>query len=783
MCHLSISGASTSVKTKNSSHITNPLIRSKAMTSSKFVLVAAIVAVLLINFTALAQAPAAGDMIITNASTFSGAGVIKIKGSIIDTAYAKTITGKTSFIGGAHQAIGRNQNTTYTLSFDSLEAANSGAFVDTMRIPVKVNANLAITSGTLLVNGSPLEVDGITTHAGGTLNASGPSDSVAYNEAGATTQPIIDATYNKLAILNTAPKNLLNPVVASQVFHTGAGGLTVNKKFTVNTSGTFTTISDASDSLVINGAASNTIATVATTSAGGVIQNYSSSALGITTVTAGSGTIATATAPLNIATLTTQTGTIQTTTGALTIATMNGNAGTIKTNGAGTVAFTNAAVNGGTIAGNTGSVTFNNTLTNTAGSVTAGAGDIIFKDIVSIPGGSVTSASAGDSLIFQKPVRVYGGALSLTGTGTAALYDSLQKSSGSLNFASGSTTYFEGGAQMLASANYGNLVLGGSGDKVTGASNDSVQSNLKLTHNLTVNSGNYLLMSSNTGANITDSGEVIGTVRRTGTWAANTLYDFNRIDVALAALTGGAEDMSLTMTPAHVPSGTLPTTKYVNRQYQYTHNGGGIDNLSQFKLYYATGELVGSPDVTKFGVRDYNGTAWTKIAAAGYTHTVTPLSGGGDVLISGAPIAYAGVQELGIFQSGLVTVQAGSYALGTTWDEGRYPDLTDDAEVKHAVTLGAGESGNAGTLLIDQTGGSITFGAVNAALNVATSLTNNGTIQINTGTLQLNNTATFFDNSGTLNLSTSTSSIVNVYGGYFKQNGTLSNGGVINLGQ
>jgi hypothetical protein len=725
------------------------IIRSTTMESFTSIITKGVVAlclILIVATMAMGQSPAAGDLVITNNTTTTGTGTINIKGNIIDSATSvKSLAGTTHFWSNANKTIGLTGTAGDTIKFDGLVLDSAGT--QTMNVPVKVTTSMALSNGVLAVNGKGLYIQGSSSSAGSTnLLANGSSDQVNY-EGISGNQTIIGTTYHNLNLLNGATKSLAGNVTASNdVTHTN-GALTVDQNLTASNTYAFGTVANVASgkTLTLSGQP-GTIAAIADVTSGGTVQNGS---------------------------------------GLLTVTNLTNNHGAINT-AAGGATFTNAAVNNGAITGGAGSVAFSSTLNNQAGVVTAGSGDIAFNGAVTVNGGSITSANSTDSLAFNQLLTLNsGGKLALTGTGVAGLNNTFTSNAGdTLSFSTGSTVYYNNGSPIVAKASYGNLTLTGSAKTTTGP--DTVAGNLTLSRSITMGA-NTMLLTSATGAVVSDSGEVIGAVERKATFTAGAMYAFNRSDVSLAVATGGAEDMTLTMTPSTSPS-SVPSAKYVNRKYAFSRTAG-LDNISQIQLHFATAEEIGSPDTTKFGIRTYNGANWTKIAAAGYTHVLGGSFAGGNLHVSGAPFSTSSVSEFGIFPAGLITIASAPYDQATTWDEGRVPDATDDATVVHNVTLAA--AGTAGTLSMPANGTaqggvaapSITINS-GGNLAVVSSFSNFATTILNgTAIMSLSSTSGTYNNTGTLTLSNVGGIPTLNVAGIFYQNGTLNNNGRINLGQ
>jgi hypothetical protein len=370
----------------------------------------------------------------------------------------------------------------------------------------------------------------------------------------------------------------------------------------------------------------------------------------------------------------------------VTIGTLAGNSGTINNAGTGTMSFTNNITNASTITTGTGKIDLNGS-------------------------GQQTNT---------------GGTISVTGAGELLVNGDIATTPGTLTLAATSTTRFDGAAQNLATGvTYGNLSAEGSGAK-TGAANLTVAGNLALGQNI-LQTGGALTMTSTTASNVSGTAEVRGAVRRAHDFAAATNYLFNRADVYLTTAVQAGTDLTVNMSVATDPSGTLPSTKYVQRKYAITPTTAG--NLTGMQLHYEAGELQGSPTESKLGVRGYTGLAWNKINNVGQSRT----SGSNVVTYSGLNNTIQGTYtELGIFGVNFITLaDASSISVGGGWDENAMPDGTDDVIVNHTGVYTDNVNVSVGTLTINagkslSTTGSGGFGD----LTVATTSTINGTLNV-----------------------------------------------------
>jgi hypothetical protein len=370
----------------------------------------------------------------------------------------------------------------------------------------------------------------------------------------------------------------------------------------------------------------------------------------------------------------------------VTIATLSGNAGTIDQSGAtGTIAFTNDVTNAGTITTATGSLDFNGT-------------------------GTQTNT---------------GGTISVTGAGNVYVAGDIASAPGILALNSASTATYDGAAQNLATGiTYGNLVAGGTGAK-TATANLTVAGTLALNQNI-VQSGGALTMTSTTASNVSGTGEVRGAVRRNHDFAAGSNYMFNRTDVYIGTAARAGTDVTLAMTDASDPGGTLPSTKYVQRNYAITAAAAG--NLQAIRLHYEATELQGTITDTKIGLRALNAGVWSKVTNTGMTRT----SGGANTYMtySGLNNALPASGELGMFGIDFRTLANGAdISTAGGWDENAVPDNSDDAVIAHTGVVTGAAPVSIATLTVNS-GADLTTGNAAGTLTVANTTTVDGTLNV-----------------------------------------------------
>ena len=383
-----------------------------------------------------------------------------------------------------------------------------------------------------------------------------------------------------------------------------------------------------------------------------------------------------------------------------TIATLVNNHGTIA-GGTGAVTFSNAAINNGNINGGTGSVTFNGTLSHTAGTITVGAGAFRFNGAVTADNSAVIVASAAnDSIHFANNVTLNTNSMLNMASGRARFDGAVALAASNFELGAGSWAYFNGPAsQTVPVDTFGNMYVTNVASHAL-AGSVVVAGNLFLDSNI-VTGANSVTLSSTDSLNVHGLAEVDGSVRRVNNFDPHKNYRFNRSDVYIASTTGGVTNATLTVSPATAPTGA-PSTKYINRKYAFAGTFPG--NFENLQLHYTPAEVVGANEA-RLGIRAYDGT-WHKMFNTGYTRT----SGGGLVTVANLAYARGTVTEFMMAQAGLLSVQTGNWATGTTWDEGYAPAAGDDATIQTGHTITVSAASNAATLDLQGTG-VLTIGA------------------------------------------------------------------------
>jgi hypothetical protein len=711
------------------------------------------------------------DLVITTTSKFNGGGTYNVKGNIDNsqsTNAVDTIHGKVDFVGSVAETLGVVGKS--TLVIDSLRA--DSAYTRLMNVPVTVPGVFTVAASTYAVHGHDLALGSTPVKVSGSLSAAGASDTVTYN-GGSGNQSIMPATYANLYLAGAATKDLGSGTNDTAVALSQSGGaLFVSQNFVV---------SGAANVAALGNVAGLTTFTLGT--AASVIGN----------VQALSGTLNTGSGATTIDTLTNNTGSINGS-GPVTFAATATNSGTI-TGGAGPVTFTAGAVDAGNITGGAGLVSFGKPLFLNTGTVQAGSGGVTFGDSVITLGGTHL-ASASGPLLFNAGVHNKGD-IALTSAASANFAGNFSGGSiGTYHFSDSSTVTYSGGAQVVPSVKYGNLVLAGSATKSSG--NDTVDGQLTLTRSLALNANSSLLLTSSISSNVHDTGEVIGNVRRTHIDTANVLYAFNGDSIGMGfsgALTG--DTIGMAMTPDTL-SVIAPGSHYVKRNYAFTASNTAplaATTLSSIKLEYAQNELNEITNETKLGIRDFSGGIWSKVANSNGTFTRSADTLNNVVYETGVNTNMQSVSDLALVNNSVTSVASGNWDSSATWDEGK-PGPTDDAEITAGMNVVVTGTDSINSVLIDSSGvlrlnfagttlSSLTVGSSADAIG-SYEITNYGSLTVGDGThssvLSLRG-ASFYNGKSNSDLL-----LVNANGtltmkGKLWNYGTTTNNGTIDIGQ
>jgi hypothetical protein len=196
-------------------------------------------------------------------------------------------------------------------------------------------------------------------------------------------------------------------------------------------------------------------------------------------------------------------------------------------------------------------------------------------------------------------------------------------------------------------------------------------------------------MTSTTATNVTGSYEVIGAVNRNHSFTSNTAYAFNRPEVTLSVASTAGLNVTLTNNPSMSPSaGVGLGSKYINRQYKISGADFSV-NAATLKLYYTDAEKTGTFSENKLMFKKIIAGAWSSLATGTYTRNVS--GDPNDITLAGLTDNFTSQTEIGMILSGYITIANGAWNIAGTWDGGDIPTATDDAEIRHAVTMGGAD--------------------------------------------------------------------------------------------
>ncbi|MCX7736864.1 MAG: hypothetical protein N2319_09140 [Candidatus Kapabacteria bacterium] len=421
------------------------------------------------------------------------------------------------------------------------------------------------------------------------------------------------------------------------------------------------------------------------------------------------------------------------------------NAGTVNL-AAGTSIGTGLVTNTGTFNMGTGSLTLNGGgnkfLNNTGGEFNPAplATDGVFQVNGNFinnsggPGGGVNADGKAGTIDIVGDYTNTSGPLTLTTGQTMSVSGAFTRASGVFTFADASTFQYDGGAQTLLGntnspgefVSYGNLQLIGTGAKTSGANAGRggvvVRGELTVSQetDMTINDQAMIMIHSGTNNDVAYTGgvEVRGKFRWEGT-VAGTPYTFNNDQTIITfetAPTGAGSHLTLDIRQQTAPTQAqnFSTTTDINRRIVPTYQGGGkISNLQV--MWESTDEVGFTGDRTLFRFAEgYSATAdMQKLSRQGATYdrnntNTTPryltYAGGGPGLngidlVDGYVENNTDPNKYFRFASGsdliitattapIISVSHGRWTNPGTWDEGRVPVASDNAEINHVVYTG-----------------------------------------------------------------------------------------------
>ena len=299
--------------------------------------------------------------------------------------------------------------------------------------------------------------------------------------------------------------------------------------------------------------------------------------------------------------------------------------------------------------------------------------------------------------------------------------------------------------------------------------------NLVLGSNITTGSG-VLSMTSPTATNVTGSYEVIGAVNRNHSFASNTAYAFNRPEITLSVASNADLNVTLTDIVSTTPSsGSGLGSKYINRQYKIA-GANFSGNAATLRLYYTDAEKIGSFDENKLVLKKLRSGVWSSLARGSYTRNIS--GDPNDITIAGLTDNFTAQTELGMIISGFMTINNGAWNIAGTWDGGDIPTAIDDAEIRHAVTMGGADHTIAGLTIVKDASYSGTMTVDSHILN-AGSVANYGTFSVDNGAAA--NLAGDFANEAGAQLNTNGTGSLTITGAKLYNYGSIANAGRISV--
>lgn len=419
------------------------------------------------------------------------------------------------------------------------------------------------------------------------------------------------------------------------------------------------------------------------------------------------------------------------------------NAGTV-TLAAGTSIGTGLVTNAGTFNMGVGSLTLNGGgdkfFNNPGGEFNPApaAGDGVFQVNGNFinnsggPGGGVNAAGRAGTIDIVGDFTNTSGPLTLTTGQTMSVSGNFKRDAGLFTFADASTFQYDGGAQTLLGntisggefVSYGNLQLIGTGPKTSGQ--NAGRGGVVVTGDLTVSQEtdmtNYdqamIMIHNGTNNNVSYTGgvEVRGKFRWEGT-IAGTPYTFNNDETIITfetAPSGAGSHLTLDIRQQTAPTQAqnFNTATDINRRIVPTYSGGGkISNLQV--MWEASDEVgfTGDRDLFRFA-EGYSATAdMQKVSRQGASFNKDSVNasprylaygggtGSGIDLVDGYVENNTDPNKYFRFASGsdliitatpapIISVTHGRWTNPGTWDEGRVPIASDNAEINHVVYTG-----------------------------------------------------------------------------------------------
>lgn len=518
---------------------------------------------------AIADAASAGGI------NKTGAGTLTLSG-------ANTYTG-TSTVTAGTMKLSRSGGT--TIPTTNNVTVNGG----TLEISTNQTINdFTMTSGTLLVDsGATLTINGSYSASGGTINNQG---TIKLGGASASFPG------TGVAVNNGTSNMMSNLEIATSGTVTLTASMTISSTLTL-TSGTFSIVSSNTLTMGSGGSISATSGNLASGSNGGTV------------AFAGTGTVS-GTVGFNNVTL----------------------AGSVNFGSSSTVGATMTINSGGAV--NTNGPTYGSSSLlkyNTGGNFTIGSewvngtsGQGVPQDVqISNSGGALNFDSISSSRTARGSVTIDNGTtLQLSGTSGGDLnVQGSFSNNGSFDNNLRTVTFNGSSPQTIGgstSSIFQNLTINSS-STVTLNTNATTNGALALTSDLKT-ATNIVLTMPNTGTS-SGSGDVVGSVKRTGAFAINTEYSFGNPNVTIAFTTLGTTPTDVTINLDKIAPSDFANA--IARTYTVTPNGGSL-YIATLKLHYLDTELNGNAEGTlKLWRKD---TSWTDPDPGGAATTRDPTN-------------------------------------------------------------------------------------------------------------------------------------------------------------
>lgn len=237
-----------------------------------------------------------------------------------------------------------------------------------------------------------------------------------------------------------------------------------------------------------------------------------------------------------------------------------------------------------------------------------------------IVGGGTSGTLTQDATPRTLSVGAGGVSVSSGGTfnapSTLTITDGNLTNNGTFNHNSGTVVMAGSSAKSISGSNltFNDLTISNSAG-IDLASNATVNNTLTLNYDLRVGSGYTLTMSTN--ATTLGDADVVGKVKRNGSFNANTAYTFGSAYTAITFASGGTPPSEITVELFKTAPGGLASP--VTRYYSITSQGGNNYTFT-LRLHYRDSELAGNTESDLQMWEQVNG-RWTLRARTGNNTT------------------------------------------------------------------------------------------------------------------------------------------------------------------